>query len=761
MALTEVFDVAVIGAGPAGSSAAYHLARRGRRVLLLERSRFPRDKACGDGLGRASVALLSDMGLEPYVAGYQRVGGVRIVGETFRETVVPYPDKGPRWAQYGAIVPRRDLDHLLAQAAVAAGAELWQEARVTAPVMRDGSVTGVVVRRQGIDTEVATTFAVAADGALSPFARAVGLTTRHSRSMGFAVRGYFTNTPAMGEMFNVYFPILDPNMQRALNGYGWVFPLVEGCVNVGVGYYPTDTHTAAVNLRRTFEQFVEWLRVKDPRLRDMRLAGRLSGAPVPCAEDLPRCAGRGTLLVGDAAGLVDPFTGEGIGAALESGKLAAEVLDGALATADPMRESLGEYDRRLDAAFTKRFETSRRLVGRSWFLLRLLENTLEIERPVFRSFCTAVIGGHDSMEVPGREETLVDDAWLRARSAAGHVARVRHLLSAETDEDFPLLSQACAAAEDSTASVLRMHLVFVAAHFGVPDEPRVAAASAAIELANLALLMHGNVLAGGRLPAARAGAPVRWGNIFAVTAGDYLLARAHGVAADLGAIITGIVSEASARAYVGRLWEAERAHAVDQSEAGRLDVVDAKTATLFALACRIGARLGGADHDAVERLAGFGRSLGIAFALIEEVREITVDDWPGPPPVRRMLEDGLYSWPAVAALRAREGGRLHALLAERSATEVHVREALALLRRSSALPRALDEARRHLVEAERSLAALPPVPARRVLGALIDFVADRAEAVRLGTGVAPPSRSASRPPEEDTEMDQEDATVGP
>lgn len=727
MALTEAFDVAVIGAGPAGSSAAYHLARRHRRVLLLERSRFPRDKACGDGLGRGSVALLADMGLAPRLAAYQRVGGVRIVGETQRETVVPYPGLRSRSERHGAIVPRRDLDHVLAQAAVAAGAELWQETSVTAPVMRDGSVAGVVVRRQGIEAEVATTFVVAADGALSPFARAVGLAARHSRSMGYAVRGYFTNAPAMGDMLNMYFPLLDGETQRALTGYGWVFPLAEGCVNVGVGYYPTDARDAAVNLRRTFEQFVEGLRVTDPRLRAMRLAGRLTGAPVPCAEDLPRCAGRGTLLVGDAAGLVDPFTGEGIGAALESGKLAAEVLDGALATAEPMRADLEEYDRRLDARFTRRFETSRRLVGMSGFLLRLLENTLEIERPVFRSFCRAVVGDDDGGEAPAREEALVDDAWLRTQNAAGHVARVRRVLSAEMDEEFPLLSRVCAAAEDSTASVLRMHLVFVAAHFGVLDGPRVAAASAAIELAHLALVMHGNVLNGGRPQAARAGGPVRWGNIFAVTAGDCLLARAHRVAAQLGAAITGIVSEASARAYLGRMWAAERAHASDQSEDGRLAVVDAETATLFALACRIGARLGGADHDVVERLAGFGRSLGIAFALIAEVHEITLDRPPGGHPVRRMLEDGLYSWPVVAALRTSGAGRLRALVAERPVTDAHVRETRVLLDAAGALPRALGLARRHLVDARRRLAALPSVPARGALGSLVDFVAARAE----------------------------------
>lgn len=720
--MTDAFDVAVIGAGPAGSSAAYHLARRHRRVVLLERSRFPRDKACGDGLGRRSVALLAEMGLDPDLADFQRVSGVRMVSEATRECVIPYGGE-----LYGAIIPRRDLDHALARAAVAAGAALWQETSVTAPIMCDGAVCGVVVRRQGVEQAIAATFAVAADGALSPFARALGVAPRSPGSLGYAVRGYFAGVDGFGDMFSVYLPVVDPRTGRVLTGYGWVFPITDGFANIGVGYASAHGPDAAVNLRRAFDGFVARLRATDPRLQDMQLVGRLSGAPVPYAVDLARCAARGTLLVGDAAGLVDPLTGEGIAAALESGKLAAEVLDRALASGDGTDVDLGEYGRLLYARFGDRYEASRRLVGMSGFLWRLLENTAELERPVFRSLRRAIVGDGVDGAATARE-TIGDTTWLGTHNVEAHVARVRRELRAEMEGEFPLLSRVCAIGWDSTDSILRMQLVFVAAHFGVFEPRRITAAATAIELAHCALAMHDNVLDGcGHCRVRAASGALRWGNIFAVSAGDYLLARAHAVAAGLGNDVSAIVSQASARAYTGRMWEAERAWAVEPSEGRRLSIIDAKDATLFALACRLGARLSGASDEVVERLAGYGRRLGLAFALIEEVRDILVDgEPPAGHPMYRMIADGLYSWPVLSALRRAPNGELRALLAEAPASEARVRDILTLLRADVSLSRALRLARRHAVRAHRSLAGLPGTPARRALAALVDFVIDRA-----------------------------------
>ncbi len=666
--MTDAFDVAVIGAGPAGASVAYHLARRGRRVIMFERARFPRDKACGDGLGRRSVSLVEAMGLRAALGPYRRIKGVRLVGPA-RDTLMPYPVTDAMCG-HGAIVPRRDLDHMLARAAQDAGATLWQEARVVRPVLTDGVVTAVVVVRDGIEHVVPARFAVAADGALSSFARMLGIDDGRRAGIGYAVRAYFENVEHVGDTFDVHVPLLDPDTRRTLTGYGWTFPVTDGHLNVGVGHFSARAGDGGVNLRRTFEHFVARLRETDRRLRDMRMVHRPIGAPVPSAVDLGRCAARGTLLVGDAAGLVDPLTGEGIATALESGELAADVLDRALGRDTPRPSVVDDYARAVVAHFGRRFETSRRLVGMSGFLWRVIENTSDLDTPVVRRFRRALVS--EDVEPHAGVVAVADDPWLRAHDAAAHAARARARLRTELDRQYPLLSRVCDAEHEGLDRAVRLQLLFVTAHFGTPEVGRLAIASAAIELAQLALAMHDEVLNGshdGGGPSASAG---RWSNIFTVSAGDHLLSRAHALAAELGSDVTAIVSRASARAYLGRAWDAMAECRTSRAAPSRLAIVDAKVATLFSLACRVGARLGGAPDAVVDTLGRYGRHVGLALALVDNDRDAATD---------------------------RAGSAA-----------------------SRAVPGARRLACRHATLARRRLTTLPAIDARRVLAALVDVV---------------------------------------
>src|SRR6266511_4424515 len=188
----NAFDVAVVGAGPAGSAAAYHLAKSQRRVLLIERSTFPRDKACGDGLTRTSVKLLAEMGLTVELAKYQRVKGIRLATDRKGYQERKYETRGPGWPDYGVVIPRSKLDHLICSKAVEVGASLWESTLVTGPILKNGRVCGVRIRRNGTEDEVPTSFVIAADGGNSYFARKIGLFEEDVWSKGFAIRGYFT-----------------------------------------------------------------------------------------------------------------------------------------------------------------------------------------------------------------------------------------------------------------------------------------------------------------------------------------------------------------------------------------------------------------------------------------------------------------------------------------------------------------------------------------------------------------------------------------
>ncbi len=307
------YDVVVAGAGPAGSVAALVLARAGARVALADKSAFPRDKACGDLVGPRGVQALGDLGLSVPDAGQGR--DLLAVGPSGRRVRLPaYP--GRTYAGHGIVVPRVVFDDALRTAALEAGAvgirgrisdlEAGPHGTVLALLTSDGQrLSGDVI--------------IGADGALSPVARLAGLLRPDRALWGFAVRAY---VPA-----EVPLPLLvlhDARPWQIYPGYGWLFPGAAGQANVGIGV-GLGSSRRATPLRADLARFCERLRA----------AGDLApGAqPGPVIGGWLRMGGRGTplaagnvLLAGDAAGLINPLQGEGIGPALVSGRLAAEAV---------------------------------------------------------------------------------------------------------------------------------------------------------------------------------------------------------------------------------------------------------------------------------------------------------------------------------------------------------------------------------------------------------------------------------------------------
>jgi geranylgeranyl reductase family protein len=349
---TRTADVVVVGAGPGGSSAAYHLARHGLSVLLLEKTEFPREKVCGDGLTPRAVRQLIKMGIDTRPeAGWLHNRGLRIVGGGIRMEL-DWPELAS-FPGYGLTRTRLDFDQLLAERARAAGAELLTGHTVSGPVLnQEGRVVGVTAACGGEPRQFHAPLVLAADGVSARFALALGMAKREDRPIGVAVRRYY-HSPARhdDDYLESWLELRSREAgqrgesrssredQKLLPGYGWIFGLGDGRVNVGLGVLNSSAGWGKTNFRR---MLTEWLSTTPPDWGmndEANAAGPILGAALPMGFNRVPHYTRGVLLVGDSGGMVNPFNGEGIAYAMESGELAAEIAVQALARpAGPARE---------------------------------------------------------------------------------------------------------------------------------------------------------------------------------------------------------------------------------------------------------------------------------------------------------------------------------------------------------------------------------------------------------------------------------------
>jgi geranylgeranyl reductase family protein len=349
-------DVIVVGAGPAGSTAAYHLAQAGLSVLLLEKTRFPREKVCGDGLTPRAVRSLVAMGIDTSPAqpgepgwlhnrGLRVYGGGRVVELDWPE-LASYPD-------YGLVRSRYDFDDLLARQAQRVGAKLLEQCAVDGPVTdRAGRVVGVTARLGPDRTPVTfrAPVVLAADGVSGRFALALGIGRRTDRPMGVAVRRYYTSPRHDEDYLESWLELREGD--RLLPGYGWIFGMGDGTCNVGLGVLNSSSSFQNTNYR---EMLTRWMANTPAQweFREETATGPIRGAGLPMAFNRTPHYTRGLLLVGDTGGMVNPFNGEGIAYAMESAQMAAEQVAQALSRpAGPSRErALNGYADRVRAEY--------------------------------------------------------------------------------------------------------------------------------------------------------------------------------------------------------------------------------------------------------------------------------------------------------------------------------------------------------------------------------------------------------------------------
>lgn len=358
-------DVLVVGAGPAGSGAAAWAARHGLETLLVDAAVFPRDKTCGDGLTPRAIHELQKLGLTDWLRGHTVNHGLRAHG--FGQTLhLNWPDvPGSDLPTWGSAVARTELDDHLRTTAVTSGATAVDGARAV-DVVRDGDrVTAVVlqVASEGGGkelVEVGCRWLVVADGVRSPLGKMLGREWHRDTVYGVAGRSYVKSERSDDPWISSHLELRDTD-GKALAGYGWIFPLGTGEVNLGAGALATAKRPADIAVKPLMRHYASTLREEFGLLGDLRAE---ASALLPMGGAVSHVAGRNWALVGDSAGCVNPLNGEGIDYGLETGRVLAELL-----AAEGRAGAAGELDLAttwpalLRESYGESFSIARRLAG--------------------------------------------------------------------------------------------------------------------------------------------------------------------------------------------------------------------------------------------------------------------------------------------------------------------------------------------------------------------------------------------------------------
>ncbi|MBZ5735223.1 geranylgeranyl reductase family protein [Nocardioides sp. TRM66260-LWL] len=353
-------DVLVVGAGPAGSAAAAWAARAGADVVLADAATFPRDKTCGDGLTPRAVHELASLGLEEWVRAHAVNHGLRAHG--FGQTLeLRWP--GGTLPSWGSAVARTELDDHLRTTALKSGALGAEGLRAVDVRMRFGRVEAVVFERRtgaggagrtGETVEIACRRLVVADGVRSPLGKVLGREWHRDTVYGVAGRSYVTSAASDDPWISSHLELRD-EQDQILSGYGWIFPLGTGEVNLGVGTLATAKRPADIAVRPLMQLYA------DQRREAFGLSGELrapASALLPMGGAVSGVSGPNWALVGDAAGCVNPLNGEGIDYGLETGRMIAHLL-----TEQPDRELSVIWPDLLREHYGEAFSIARRLAG--------------------------------------------------------------------------------------------------------------------------------------------------------------------------------------------------------------------------------------------------------------------------------------------------------------------------------------------------------------------------------------------------------------
>ncbi|HHT40589.1 MAG TPA: geranylgeranyl reductase family protein [Actinomyces sp.] len=338
-------DVVVVGAGPAGSATAYYLARAGLDVALLEKSTFPRDKICGDGLTPAAVAEVHLMGVD--TSDWMRNKGLNVIGGG-HSIYLPWPETKSA-PNYGMTRARMDLDEELARRAESAGVRLFEGHNVIRAIQsRTGRVEGVVAKvgkgKNAQEVEFKSRVVVEAGGVAARLATSLGIEKLENRPLGVAARAYYKSPKGDAEWMDSHLELWSGKRGESdlLPGYGWLFPMGNGVVNIGLGSVSSTSKATKLPYREIFKTWVANL-PEEWELTEENQMGPLRSAALPMSFNRKPHYKDGLVIVGDAGGMVSAFDGEGIAPAMRAARYASDAIVSALS-----RTTTAGFDRAME-----------------------------------------------------------------------------------------------------------------------------------------------------------------------------------------------------------------------------------------------------------------------------------------------------------------------------------------------------------------------------------------------------------------------------
>lgn len=343
-------QVIVVGAGPAGSSAAFYCAKRGLDVLLVDKEPWPRDKVCGDGWLPSLKPIFEEMGIYEEMKALNTVGGAnQFILASPNEEVVTFSMGGHSSDDATWIIPRRIGDDVVRRAAVRAGAEFQDNFDVTELIVRRGKVCGIKGYLKNNLVEIEADAVIIANGSHSMLARQLGIFNEDPSLSMFAARGYFTDLPAVlqpGTTLQFYLPegILNYEKAHKTMSFGWISAHNEpGCGTLGM-VIPIETIEAlGMSLEEVFDWYVNHSKNGQKFFKGAKLADELKGWRLLGCTEVQKNYARGALLVGDACSQAECAHFYGIPAGMISGKLAAAVLDDIFTTGDDSLEAYARF----------------------------------------------------------------------------------------------------------------------------------------------------------------------------------------------------------------------------------------------------------------------------------------------------------------------------------------------------------------------------------------------------------------------------------
>jgi len=383
------YDVAIIGAGPAGSATAiaYKRAAPGLRIALIDKATFPRDKACGDGLGPGAVKVLTDLGVSHILHGEKRVSDVEVRGPLTSMTHGALPMLDDK-AKSGAVIKRVELDDRLHSAALALGVDDLTGRRFTNSELR-GDRRLVRLSHDGVQSTITASLLVGADGAGSRVRASLGAQRNADRHTGIGIRAYASVLAPGGQPPDTLF--LD-YAEHLLPGYGWVFPLEDDRCNIGVFMVVSDLKEHRLKTRQLLDPFIGHLETRGYQIADVSSERTYI---LPHAAGMPRLSHPRAALIGDAASMINPWSGEGIFYGMEAGRiLAAATVDNLRTSNGSMAASLRLFERRFRKRFSWHFKScylAHRITGSRRVSAAIL-NVAAHDKKVFDYFVSLMFG---------------------------------------------------------------------------------------------------------------------------------------------------------------------------------------------------------------------------------------------------------------------------------------------------------------------------------------------------------------------------------